>query len=438
MRAAFRLSLRSFLVSTVVSLAVSAPTDSKAEIASAAPATWEFHPAVTARIGYDDNLFLQDPAPLLPGVTNAVPARAGSWLTRASLALATTWRPSRDVQLNVAYSPEIVRHDAYTSEDHDNHRLDLNLRARAGRWSHQLDGNVHFVDGSDVSPTYGRAGGGPAIGGVGVRSRREQLNTKLAGRSSRNFGDALVRVSADMVANDYRTSHQNTGIVPGYANYLDRSEWSAGADVGRSIHPGFAWLAGFRGGEQHQSRLLGVAHDYDNTLARILVGLEGAPKENLSVRLLVGPDFRHYGGAVAPGFDRTRTTRYLEASASWTATPTDTFSFVAKDYLWLSAGGPCAYQHTAANLRWTRTFNTRWSAALAADVQVGDSRDYAPSPGNRLDWIYTATASVARNLSARTRLDFELTREWSDSAIAHTPGREFTRWFASLGVRSAF
>ncbi|MDF3058000.1 MAG: hypothetical protein K0R17_2215 [Rariglobus sp.] len=399
---------------------------------------WSIHPALAARVGYDDNVFLQNHAAILPGVTGAVPDHAGSWVARASVALEATWRLSPAFQFDASYSPESVRYEAFPSENHDNHRVDLGVRGRAGAWSHQFKASLLLVDGSENSPVFGHAGGGPAIGGVAVRSRRDQVNTKLGGHLTRALDGGFIRAVGDACVNDFQTRQLTTAIVPGYANYVDRSEWSAGVEAGRYVRKGFALVAGVRGGEQRQTDLLGVPPNYSNTLTRFLAGVEGKPRGDLTLRILGGPDLRRYGNAVAPGFDRSRTARYIEASATWTPRAADTVTFTGKDYLWLSAGGRCAYQHTSGNVQWKHTFTREWSAAFTADVQAGDSRDYGTSPGSRLDWIYTGTLNITRSLGTNTKLDLELTREWSDSAIAGTPGREYTHWLVSAGIRRTF
>lgn len=426
-------------VSRVVSLSFFAAFSvAFADVESAPASGWIFRPSFAARIGYDDNVFLQDHAAVLPAVNGAVPDRAGSWVGRASVALDTTWRVSPAFQFDAGYSPELVRYEAYSSEHHDDHTVSLGVRGHEGAWSYHLKGNVLLVDGSKDSPVFGHAGGGPAIGGVAVRSRRDQLNRKLGGQLTRTFDKGFVRAVADFCANDYGTRHRSTAVVPGYANYVDRSEWSAGADVGRFVSTGFALVTAVRGGEQHQSDLLGVPHNYNNTFARYLIGVEGKPHDDLTVRLLAGPDVRHFGDDVAAGFDRTRTRRYIETSTTWTPTAGDTLTLSGKDHLWLSAGGPCAYQHTSANFQWKHRIDADWSVAFAADVQVGDSREYASATGGRDDWIYAGTLTVMRSLGPRTKIDVELLREWSQSSIADTPGREYTRWMATVGVRGFF
>jgi hypothetical protein len=402
---------------------------------SASPSAWSLHPTFAGRVGYDDNVFLQDRAALLPGVVSPAPDRAGSWFFRTSAALDATWKVSPALRLDLGYTAELVRYDEFASENHTDHRLDCGFGGRSDAWNYQLKSTLIVVDGDDTSPVFGHAGGTPALGGADVRARRDQFNAKLAGQLTRPFDTGFVRAVGAANVQDFQTRHS---AATGYANYVDRAEWTVGLEGGRNVLKNFAVVAGVRGGAQKQADLLGLPRNYSNALARFLVGVEGHPRADLQLAILGGPDFRHYGPDVAPGFDRNQSARYNEVSATWIPRSTDTVVLTAKDYLWLSSGGRTAYQNTAANLKWKHTFNTDWSALLAADTQVGDSRDYAPAATERLDWIYTGVAGITRNLGPKTKLDLELTREWSDSPIDGKPGREYTHWLASIGLRHTY
>lgn len=426
-----RSALRSFafLASLAAPLAAADPGPAQ---------SWTVRPSLAARIGYDDNLFLQDHAPATVGFLNPVPEHAGALFIRTSALIEATWQLSSAFQIDAAYAPEIVRYDDYASENHDDHRLDLGVSGREGAWSYQFKSSATLVDGDDTGPVFGNTHGGPAIGGVGVRSRRDQLNTRATGQLTHTSDAGFVRVAADTCINDYDTRLISTTLRPGYANYVDRSEWSAGVDLGRKLRKNFAAFVGVRGGAQHQDDLVGKTTNYSNNLVRVLVGLEGRPSDKLTLRVAAGPDFRHYDDSVAPTFDRSRATRYVEASATWTPTSADTLGLCVKDYLWLSASGPCAYQHTLAGVTWKHAFNSRWTANASADVQAGDSRDYAPPGAGRLDWIYTGSLGLTYALDARTKIDAEVVREWSDCTFSPATGREYTRWQYSLGVKRSF
>jgi hypothetical protein len=394
---------------------------------------WTVNPSLSVGVAYDDNVFLQDRGTLL--IPGGEPARAGSWIARMSASVDTAWSLSPAFRFDATYSPELVRYEAFDSEDHDDQRLDLGVSGKIDAWSYQLKAGLAAVNGSSEAPVYGQAGGAPSLGAPGVRSRRDQATLKLSARITRTVDSGFVRVTGDSCANDFGTRHS---AAPGYANYVDRSEWSAGFDVGRHLIPGFALVGGLRGGEQHQDNLLGVPLNYNNSLVRVLVGFEGRPRSDLNLRLLAGPDFRHYDRTVAPGFDRTRTARYVEGSATWTPDSADTVAFVCKDFLWLSAGGRSAYQSTTANLKWTRRLNPDWAFSTALDIQVCDNRDYTSTASHRDDWIYTGTVGVQRRLGPATTLDLELLHELGDSTQSAVPGRDYTRNQISLGARHTF
>jgi hypothetical protein len=394
---------------------------------------WTFKPSVSAAVAYDDNVFLQDRSPLL--IAGGEPARAGSWVCRTSVAVDATWQMSPAFRFDAVWAPELIRYEAFDSEDHDDQRLDLGVSGKTGAWSYQLKAGVNVVNGSSDAPVYGRAGGAPALGAPGVRSRRDQATSRFSARLTRDFKAGFVRVVGDSCANDFDTRHS---AAPGYANYVDRSEWSAGADLGRNLAPGFAVVAGLRSGEQHQADLLGVPLNSDNSLVRVLAGFEGRPRPDLTLHLLAGPDFRRYGREVAAGFDRTRTARYVEGSALWTPGTADTVAFVCKDFLWLSAGGRSVYQSTTANLKWSHRLGADWSFSAAADVQVCDNRDYTPAASRRDDWIYTGIVGLQRHFGPATTLELEWLHELGDSTLPATPGRDYTRNQISLGARHTF
>jgi len=400
----------------------------------ASASSWTLRPAFAAEIGYDDNVFLQDRSALLPAVANPVPDEAASGFLKTSASLAATYKAGDSV-FTAGYTAELTRYEAFASENHDDHRLELASRGHSANWSHAFKGSLLVVSGENTSPAFGHAGGTPAIGGADLRARRDQAYTKFSGNLTRTLNHGFVRAVTAANIQDYHTHHL---AAPGYANYVDRAEYTAGLEGARNVHKDFALVAAVRGGFQRQADLLGVAQNSSNTLTRVLVGVEGRPHADLKLAILAGPDFRRYDSTVPAGFDRTRTARYVEASATWTPCKTDTVTFTAKDYLWLSSGGRLPYQNTAAALAWEHAFTAEWSVTLASDIEVGDNRDYVLPASRRCDWIYTGTFTVTRQLGANTTLDLSLTREWSDSVIAATPGREYTRLLTRAGVTHTF
>jgi hypothetical protein len=416
--------LRLVLASTVVLPAAAARL----------PSGWTLTPAVAASAGYDDNVFLQDNSPLNPLVADPAPADAGSGVFRASASLVASRKNGADNVFSIGYTAEFVRYEAFASENHDDHHLDLSLKGRSGDWSHAFKSSLLFVSGDHEGPSYGHAGGAPAIGGADVRARRDQTGLKVSGNLTRKLDGGWLRAITSVNHQDYHTAH---AALPGYANYVDRAEYVAGLEGGRNVARDFALVAAVRTGVQRQADLLGVPQNSSNELLRLLVGVEGRVSPDLKISVLGGPDIRRYGPDVAAGFNRDQSARYLEASAVWTPTQADTVTLAGKDYLWLSSGGRTAYQNTNVNLAWNRVINADWSAALSANVEVGDNRDYVPA-APRFDWIYTATAAVTRRLDAKTTLELKLTREWSDTSRPGAAGHEYVRWLAGAGVTHTF
>jgi len=405
-----------------------------------AAGAWKTTATAGARTGYDDNVFLQERSAVI--APNGVPDHANSWVNSVSLALGATWTASPALILDAGYSPEFTRYERFNSENHDDHRLTAALRGKDGAWSYDAKGSLLIVDGSSDSPIFGHVGGTPAIGGEQVRARRDQTVTKGAASITYAFNpDLFVRAVGTANFQDFQTTQKPTtglGAVPGYANYVDRSEWSVGTDAGWFVRKGLALVAGVRFGEQRQANLLGKRDNYSNTLARFLVGVEGKVCPSLSLSLLGGPDMRRYTDSAAAGFDRTRTTRYVEGAATWTPLKSDAFTLSMKDYLWLSSGGRGAYESIVYDLAWKHTFDKTWSTNAGFNYQEGNNLPYVVPASFRNDSIYTVSAGVACAFNAKTKVDVGVSREWSDSAVPNKPGREYVHWLVSAGVKYTF
>ncbi len=405
-------------------------------------AAWKTSAATGARAVYDDNVFLQDRNPMTVNA-KGVAAEAGSMVYAASAALGATWQPDKLLALDIGYAPEFIRYQRFGSENHDDHRLNAGLHGQSGAWSYDAKGNLLIVDGSSDSPIFGQAGGTPAIGGEQVRSRRDQTATKVSGNLTyAACPEAFLRAVGAASFQDFRTAQEPTagiGAIPGYANYVDRSEWSAGADIGWLAHKDLALVAGVRFGKQRQGNLLGLKNNCSNTLTRLLLGVEGKVCPSFSLKFLGGPDVRQYtDSAVAAGFDRTRAAHYAEGSTIWTPSKSDAFTLSMKDYLWLSSGGRGAYENTLYDFVWKHTFSKTWSTAAGFNYQKGDNLEYVTPANYRNDSIYTVSGGAAYALNAKTKLDASISREWSDSAVANKPGRDYVRWLVGADIKYTF
>jgi long-subunit fatty acid transport protein len=109
-----------------------------------------------------------------------------------------------------------------------------------------------------------------------------------------------------------------------------------------------------------------------------------------------------------------------------------------KDYLGLSSGGRGAYENILYDLAWKHTFSKSWSSGAGFNYQEGDNLDFVTPANYRNDSIYTISGGVAYALNVKTKLDASISREWSDSAVANKPGREYVHWLVSAGVKYTF
>jgi hypothetical protein len=245
----------------------------------------------------------------------------------------------------------------------------------------------------------------------------------------RAFRHGFVRgvlVSSDQ---DFHTTERPTA---GYANYVDRGEWSAGAELGWELQPGLFLVAASRSGRQHQANLLGEPLNYTNTLTRWLFGAEGRLSQTCKFSVLAGPDVRHYGPFVRPGFDRDQTATYWEANATWTPTKTDALTLSGRHYLWVSSGGRGAYLDTLYDLTWKHQLARTWSLNTGLNQHCGYTSHYNPT-APRDDTIWAVTGGFTHALDAKTKLDLGFSQDWSVSQVPATPAREYHRRIYTVG-----
>ena len=401
-----------------------------AAVARAAEPREPLATSATVRVLHDTNLYLQNDAPVATGATTAaLPAREAATAVQATLALREAWRSGDAWSLETGYTAEASRYLDHAAENHLDHALTLGATARRGAWSADFKGHYLYVDGSREAPSYTCLGGAPAIGGEPVRSRREQETSRATARVTRQAGPGFVRGVAAWLAQDFHTVQRATS---GYVNYTDRAEWSLGADAGGRVTGGLAVFLGVRCGAQRQANVLGVSHNYSNSLVRALVGAEGSLGRTLKLSLTAGPDWRHYGEAVRAGFLRQRQTSFVDATLTWTPTKNETFTAVAKHQLWLGSGGRGAYADSVFELGWKHKLAAEWSLAATANFHEGDSRPY--NPALRRDRIYTLNFALSRRIGPAWRADFEVLHDWAASMVVNTPAREYNRWIPAVGA----
>lgn len=387
--------------------------------------------SLSGRALFDNNVFLQDNAPLAAGQTvAAVPANAEAWVANLAATLRGVWRVSPACTLDASYAPEVFRFSRHQTENHTDHRFALNAAGRAGGNDYDLKTSWLSTDGSHESLIFNRLGGGPPVGTEPVRARRAQDVFKLGGRFTHPFARTFLRATATASEQDFHTRESATY---GYANFVDRGEWIAGAEAGWLWRPGIALIAAVRHGRQQQADLLGVSLNYTNRLTRWLVGTEGTVGKTWKFSLLAGPDDRRFDATVRPGFARVQTTTYFEGAATWTPRAADTLSATAKRCLGFSSGGRGVYVDSLYELTWKHLFAPRWALTTGWSHHEGDITPC--NPANPRDDIVTAlTAGLTFALNAKTKISADIMQDWSRSFVPATSGRVYHRQIFSAGV----
>lgn len=393
-------------------------------IESAAPAKrrqWRAVANITASESFDSNVFLQDVTSL---------AHRQSFVTSVAPLVGAEWSPGPEVLVAASYSPEIVRYHSEATENHNDHRGNLNFAGRLGEASYEVLNSVTWIDGGKTGPTFTGPGCAPSIGGISIRDRRAAVNLKESFKLQYPIGDWFVRPVSSWYLNDYKTDRS---AAAGYINYADRADMNGGVDVGYKVLEKLWLVAGYRYGHQDQEAILGNPVEYSNDYQRPLLGAEGNPLPWLKFSLLAGPELRRFGSNVATGFERTQDHLFVDFTTTLTLGKDDVVKLSANRYTRPAYTGRNQLQEFICDATWSHTFSAAWSGSLGFTSYLAD---YAPVARN--DGIYTPTVGLTyqfnKHLSAEVRYSYDATV----SEVPDTEGREYTRHLTRLGVKYVF
>lgn len=403
-------------------------------VGAAEPTPASVHADASARLTYDSNIFLQDGGALVAGASTTAPAREGAWVSNATAGASWVGAVGSG-KLDLGYRAEVFRFSGHASENHDDHRVRASwIGAQdAAAWDVSL--SALWTNGDHMAPLYNVVGGAPALGSEPVRARRAQMVFKGAARVTVAQPGGWWRVGVAGIDQDF-----HTGFASGCAVYVDRGEYTAGAEFARELKPGLAWVAGARVGRQWQGdRPPIVALNSTSDLARVLVGFEGRWSPQWKIDLRAGPDFRQFTADQPVELGRRRTAPYVEATVAWTPSAADAVSLTGSHRLWPASSGRGVYEDSTWELGWKRRLGGAWSTRLGQKFADGDNhRDTYPGTKSWHDQILTTTCALEYRWNEHIILDAAIAREAAEGLLPNTPGRAYTRVLCSLGVAGAW
>ncbi len=394
-----------------------------------------FTAEVTARVGYDSNVYLQDVEPDLTTYPNAVRPFQDSMVISVTPKIAFNWNQSAAFKAAFSYAPEVTRYLSESSEDYVAHRFGLNLGGTVKNVLWECPNSVTWIDGSKEGLTFGGPGGAPSIGGIPIRDRKAAFVLKNMVRTTHKVGDWFFRPTATGYIHDFMTEKRDPAQYPGYQNYVDRNDIGGGIDAGYQILKDTYLVLGLRYGRQEERPLPWSPYEYSNRYARLLPGLEGKLTDWLKVNISAGPDYRDFYAAVQPGFNDHNTVGYVDSSVVLSPATSDTVTLTFKRFEQPAFGAPSMYEDITYDLLWKHSFDKRFSATAGFRAYIGEWI----APVLRDDYIYTPSASVAytcKHWSAEVGYSYD----WTTSAVTSidTSGREFTRHLAWISARYSF
>lgn len=387
----------------------------------------------SAAAGYDSNLCLQDHEPD-PAIAGAVKPRCESWFTTVTLATGVDAKLSPAVSAAFAWTSEATFFSEDSNEDHTIQRASLQFSGKVGATTWTVSDAITFIDGSDISPTFGGPGGAAGMGGVPLRERRDAfVNRSLLRIKQPLAGSWWVRPTVTTYYHDWRTQQSR---APGYQNYVDREDWMAGADLGGALLPKADVFVGVRLGRQDQRKLHAVDSPYDSHVVRWLFGIEGTVLPGLQCMLAIGPEVHHWinPGALPAVFDRDKVYWWIDGALTYTPTARDTIILSNKRFAMSTFGGVAYFEDITYDLIWRRKVNERLSVGLSYRAYGGTFN----RPTLRQDYVLTPAAQVQYRFDKHSLLEWNHLFDRSDSRLHNTIGREYHRHVSSLAYRYTF
>lgn len=385
----------------------------------AARASWKVGVQAAIKEAFDSNVHLQ---------SETDPANRSSFVSTLMAGVSGAWNPGR-ATFRLDYQPEVNWFHAEPSEDFVVHRG--NARFGWKGLSTVLDAGASMVgvDGASTGPTYCGPGGAPATGGVPVRDRRDAVVYRGQAQVAQSMGRWFVRPSVTVYEHDFRTVQK---ADPGYLNYVDRNEFTVGADLGLGEDDARRVWLGHRYGRQDQSPLLAFPEEYDSRFHRVLAGVQATLVEWCNVSLLVGPEFRTYETTVPTGFGSlSKLNLFLDTTLTFRAGKADTVTLAARRFEQPGFAGRAAYEDMTLDVSWRHKLGKAWTLGVGGRAYGTDFLE----PVQRDDWVLSVNTLVHWVATPEFAAEASYAYEAGETRTPGATGREYGRHLLAVGVR---
>jgi len=419
---------------------------------------WLSDLSVGAKESYDDNVLL------VSGL--GLPVQS-SWVDDFTAKVGfnfVPFIPKEDgiTTLSLVYAVDKASYQKASSENNTKNNWNLLFKGGADTFTWNLDEAFLWVDGNKQAPTYAENQLGSSAKGSNqndkyrnnyahsvARERRDQVQERYTASVTDTVGNYFIRPISQITFYNLDTAVYNTSNAPykGYQDYIDRWDLNYGGDVGYLITPKLSIYLGYRDGYQHQDgyskAINSDTHQASNKYQRLLFGLDGTITPWLTLKALVGPDFKDYNPDTAITHDRT-TRYYGEGSAVVTLPASQSVTLSYKQWFWVSSTGLVPYEDTTVSLTYHIAVTPELgfdAGAKYLDANYTLGNDYAGSaPDLRDDGDYNANAAVTYTFEKHIVIALAYNYDAGRNLLRDLPAkyfgayRDFTHNVTSLSV----
>lgn len=391
-------------------------------------ANWFYDGSLHTKIGYDDNGLVS---------SDTSPQKEASSFSSTHIDLLAQYQIASGDFFSVRYSPSSTHYFGLDQDDHLAHTSVLKFK-KSTLDNFIIKGSLlyKFIDGDTLTPCYTETS--PTfLGGLAIRDRHKAVISRQSLDMQWNFNEhSLFSIVFEGYYHDFRTTQFRSSDPErpdGYINYIDRSIFNGGFNIGYKFLGDAYLLGGYRYGIGKQDNRPDTDLHYSNYFHRILIGIQGKINHGVTFDLFTGPELKEFTGKTAEGFGHTRTFWFAKGSVQIDLQNKGKLKLSISRLPLQSYLGASIYEDFKIQATYSKKLDDSLTASATFTRYEGDwvSRQHI----SRNDLLWSPAISLKYQIRNNLLLDLNYTYESTESVVKN---QEFERNLLSLGATFTF